>query len=94
MVQLNPVPVFGAKKIPVPFDGIFTEISVQMLSAHSINSVSDSNLFTTYVLFIVRHGYYALLGILGYKKGHRRLEKSLDTGNVTRNAKQRRTNKS
>ena len=23
MVQLNPVPVFGAKKIPVPFDGIF-----------------------------------------------------------------------
>ena len=21
MVQLNPVPVFGAKKIPVPFDG-------------------------------------------------------------------------
>ena len=50
-----------------------------MLSAHSINSVSDSDLFTTYVLFIARHGYYALLGILGYKKGHRRLEKSLDT---------------
>ena len=23
MVQLNPVPVFGAKKIPVPFDGSF-----------------------------------------------------------------------
>ena len=23
MVQLNPVPVFGAKKIPVPFDGNF-----------------------------------------------------------------------
>ena len=68
----------------------FTEISVQMVSAHSIISVSDSNLFTTYVLFITRHGYYALLGILG----HRRIEKSLDTWNVTRNAKQRRTNKS
>ena len=24
MVQLNPVPVFGAKKIPVPFDGSFS----------------------------------------------------------------------
>ena len=24
MVQLNPVPVFGAKKIPVPFDGNFS----------------------------------------------------------------------
>ena len=23
MVQLNPVPVFGAKKIPVPFEGNF-----------------------------------------------------------------------
>ena len=68
----------------------FTEISVQMVSAHSIISVSDSNLFTTYVLFITRHGYYALLGILG----HRRIKKSLDTWNVTRNAKQRRTNKS
>ena len=46
-----------------------------MVSAHSIISVSDSNLFTTYVLFITRHGYYVLLGILG----HRRIEKSLDT---------------
>ena len=33
MVQLNPVPVFGAKKIPVPF---FLPISVQMVSAHKI----------------------------------------------------------
>ena len=24
MLQLNPVPVFGAKKIPVPFDGNFS----------------------------------------------------------------------
>ena len=24
MVQLNPVPVFGAKKIPLPFDGNFS----------------------------------------------------------------------
>ena len=24
MVQLNPVPVFGSKKIPVPFDGNFS----------------------------------------------------------------------
>ena len=31
VVQLNPIPVFGAKKIPVPFDG--NEISVQMVSA-------------------------------------------------------------
>ena len=31
VVQLNPIPVFGAKKIPVPFDG--KEISVQMVSA-------------------------------------------------------------
>ena len=31
VVQLNPIPVFGAKKIPVPFDG--NEISIQMVSA-------------------------------------------------------------
>ena len=23
MVKLSPIPVFGAKKVPVPFDGIF-----------------------------------------------------------------------
>ena len=51
------------------------EYNCPSLSRHSIISVSDSILFTTYVLFITRHGYYALLGILG----HRRLEKSLDT---------------
>ena len=55
------------------------EFNCSSLSRHSIISVSDSNQFTTYVLFITRHGYYALLGILGCKKGHRRLEKSLDT---------------
>ena len=34
MVQLNPIPAFNAKKVPVPFDTkIFTEISVQMVSA-------------------------------------------------------------
>ena len=31
VVQLNPIPVFGAKKIPVPFEG--NEISIQMVSA-------------------------------------------------------------
>ena len=35
MVQLNPVPVFGAKKIPLTFDGnLITAIPVQMVSAH------------------------------------------------------------
>ena len=38
VVQLNPVPVFGAKKIPVPF---FTEISVQMVSGWEISAVVD-----------------------------------------------------
>ena len=34
MVQRNPIPAFNEKKIPVPFDTkIFTEISVQMVSA-------------------------------------------------------------
>ena len=46
----------------------FIEISVQMVSAHGILSARDSNLFTTYVLFITRHGYYALLGIFRTSK--------------------------
>ena len=34
MIQLNPIPAFIAKKVPVRFDTkIFTEISVQMVSA-------------------------------------------------------------
>ena len=37
MVQLNPVLVFGAKKIPAPFgNNFFTEISVQMVSAPGV----------------------------------------------------------
>ena len=49
MVQLNPVPVFGAKKNTITiWRKFFTEISVQMVSAQSLcDSLCPINLSWT-----------------------------------------------
>ena len=52
MVQLNPVPVFGAKKIPVPFDGNFLRY-FRTNGKHSLLSVLCLPKYFLQVTFVV-----------------------------------------